>query len=179
MAVNFYGNIEKLEDGAKNTTKIVISGSSNNMSKLYKAIHDLKVEGTVNILIESAQIKYAVQQDVETGEPQMKYVQRSDGEWYAEEVGTTGLDLGMANTVSKDFEVSADIVDDFLLAEKYQVDEFDPKPIIYKLSEGYNLDEIAKEAGMASIEIINKLNEARQKFAPYAVTWAKNKESEK
>ena len=86
MAVNFYGNIEKLEDGAKNTTKIVISGSSNHMSKLYKAIHDLKVEGTVNILIESAQIKYAVQQDVETGEPQMKYVQRSDGEWYAEEV---------------------------------------------------------------------------------------------
>lgn len=175
MSLNFYASIDSFKNDNKDNTAITLKTGGASLDHQLDTLRTLKNDQVVHITFESAQIHYKENVDVETRKPATAYERDANGIWQATKIEDTTLDLdGVENTVSADFEVTADIVDNFLLSQKYVYDqdgEFKPLPILNKMAEGYDFDEIAKEADMGVTEMLDRLNKARQYFAPYAVAW--------
>ncbi|KZU92903.1 hypothetical protein A1D15_2047 [Lactiplantibacillus plantarum] len=70
--------------------------------------------------------------------------------------------------------ITADIVDRFLMNENYDYklnSKFNPRKALVMISEGYSFDEVAKAQNFTTTKMLDELNAARDKFAPYAAAW--------
>ena len=165
MSLEFYAGIDNFKVDAKGnisiTEKLAGSALKNKLDELQK----LKADGVVRVTIESAVTRYTEKIDAETLEPVEYYEQ-------------TSLDVGEEQTIEREEEITADVVDKFLLTEKYELkSDFDPKKVLIRIAEGYTFDEIASELKAESAsELIKKLNEARIEYAGMAKAWYEVKE---
>ncbi|WP_298490949.1 DNA primase [uncultured Lactobacillus sp.] len=154
MSLEFYAGIDNFKVDAKGnisiTEKLAGSALKNKLDELQK----LKADGVVRVTIESAVTRYTEKIDAETLEP-VEYYEREE-------------------------EITADVVDKFLLTEKYELkSDFDPKKVLIRIAEGYTFDEIASELKAESAsELIKKLNEARIEYAGMAKAWDESKDVE-
>lgn len=185
MSLNFYASIDSFKNDNKDNTSITLKTGGTSLDHQLDTLRSLKNDQVVHITFEYAQIHYKADVDVETNKPNKVYEKDANGVWHEKQVENTNLDLdGIENTVSADFEVTADVVDSFLLSQKYEYqagDGLDPQrvlKILDKMAEGYDFDEIAKEIDMSVTEMLDLLNKTRQFFAPWAAAWQKQKEAE-
>ena len=180
MSLEFYANIDNFKVDAKGnisiTEKLAGSALKNKLDELQK----LKADGVVRVTIESAVIRYTEKFDAETLEPVEYYERDIKGVWTTVENEQTSLDVGEEQTIEREEDITADVVDKFLLTEKYELkSDFDPKKILIRIAEGYTFDEIASELKAESAsELIKKLNEARIEYAGIAKAWYEVKEDD-
>lgn len=182
MSLNFYASIDSFKNDNKDNTSITLKTDGTSLDHQLDTLRTLKNDQVVHITFESAQIHYKADVDVETNKPNKVYEKDANGVWQVRQVEYTNLELdGIENTVPVDFEITADVVDSLLLSQKYVYDAedgFNPLPVLNKMAEGYDFDDIAKELDMSVTEMLDRLNKARQYFAPYAVAWQKEKEAQ-
>lgn len=180
MSLEFYAGIDNFKVDAKGnisiTEKLAGSALRNKLDELQK----LKSDGVVRVTLESAVTRYTEKLDAETLEPIEYYERDTQGAWITVENEQTALDVGEGQTIEREEEITADIVDKFLLIEKYELkSDFDPKKALIRIVEGYTFDEIASELKFESTtELIEKLNEARIEYAGMAKAWYESKDIE-
>ena len=180
MSLEFYAGIDNFKVDAKGnisiTEKLAGSALKNKLDELQK----LKADGVVRVTIESAVTRYTEKIDAETLEPVEYYERDIKGVWTTVENEQTSLDVGEEQTIEREEEITADVVDKFLLTEKYELkSDFDPKKVLIRIAEGYTFDEIASELKAESAsELIKKLNEARIEYAGMAKAWSEVKEDD-
>lgn len=175
MSLNFYAAIDSFKNDNKDNTSITLKAGAGDLDNMLDKLRELKGDPVVSITFESATIYFDKEVDGETQQDTTLYKQDDDGIWKSYKNGNTTLD-GVGGTDTKRQGVTADVVDKFLLTQKYEVgDEADDsqlaKSILGKMAEGYSYDEIAEYSGMSASEMLDYLNEKRQKYAPYAVAW--------
>lgn len=180
MSLEFYAGIDNFKVDAKGnitiTEKLAGSGLLNQLDELQK----LKLDGVVRFTIESAVTRYTQKVDAETLEPVEYYERDTAGTWTIVQNEQLSLDVGEDQVIEREEEITADVVDKFLLTEKYELkSDFDPKKVLIRIAEGYTFDEIASELKSESAsELIKKLNEARIEYAGMAKAWNEAKEDD-
>lgn len=176
MSLNIYANIKSYSDGDK---EVKLSISVNELSdKQIVELKHLKAKDVVNMVIESADIDFKDEADIETKEPKYHYYEGLDGHWKKEEVEQTALDIEGVPTYDKISQtITSNVVDDFLITQQYDYPEdFEVKRALYLISEGYEYDDVASQLQTTTGLIVSELNKARQYFAPYAAAWKKLKD---
>lgn len=180
MSLEFYAGIDNFKVDAKGnisiTEKLAGSALKNKLDELQK----LKADGVVRVTIESAVTRYTQKVDAETLEPVEYYERDTTGTWTTVQNEQLSLDVGEDQVIEREEEITADVVDKFLLTEKYELkSDFDPKKVLIRIAEGYTFDEIASELKAESAsELIKKLNEARIEYAGMAKAWDESKDAE-
>lgn len=180
ISLEFYAGIDNFKVDAKGnisiTEKLAGSALKNKLDELQK----LKADGVVRVTIESAVTRYTQKVDAETLEPVEYYERDTTGTWTTVQNEQLSLDVGEDQVIEREEEITADVVDKFLLTEKYELkSDFDPKKVLIRIAEGYTFDEIASELKAESAsELIKKLNEARIEYAGMAKAWDESKDAE-
>ena len=173
MSLNFYSEIDSLQVTNKDEVVIKIKTSGSNLDKQIDELRTLKNDGAVRIMIESAVVHYTVQKDIETGEDVTTYEKDTNGVWQSKPNGQSALNLGLDQVINQDEDITADIVDKFLIQEKYENESgFNVRQALLKISDGFTFDDIAKDMKLKNTtELVKKLNEARMQYAPMARVW--------
>ncbi|MHB9953020.1 DNA primase [Ligilactobacillus murinus] len=180
MSLEFYAGIDNFKVDAKGnisiTEKLAGSALKNKLDELQK----LKADGVVRVTIESAVTRYTQKVDAETLEPVEYYERDTTGTWTTVQNEQLSLDVGEDQVIEREEEITADIIDSFLLTEKYELkSEFNPRKVLVRVAEGYSFDEIAKELDFESAsDLLKKLNEARVEYAGMAKAWYEVKEDD-
>lgn len=180
MSLEFYAGIDNFKVDAKGnitiTEKLAGSALKNKLDELQK----LKADGVVRVTIESAVTRYTQKIDAETLEPVEYYERDTAGTWTTVQNEQLSLDVGEDQVIEREEEITADVVDKFLLTEKYELkSEFNPRKVLVRVAEGYSFDEIAKELDFESAsDLLQKLNEARVEYAGMAKAWDESKDVE-
>lgn len=178
MSLNFYGTINSISIDNKDNVVIKIKTGTDVLGKKLVELNELKQQIDVSILLESAELSYTEQADIETNQSRYDYHQDENGVWQRAEVEQTALNIdGQNNYQDKQVVISAKDVDHFLLTQNVDYPEFDVRKVLAEVSEGYEFDEIAKNMSMTTIAMLNELNKARDKFAPYAYAWKQQEAS--
>lgn len=83
------------------------------------------------------------------------------------------MNLGLDQVINQDEDITADIVDKFLIQEKYENESgFNVRQALLKISDGFTFDDIAKDMKLKNTtELVKKLNEVRMQYAPMARAW--------
>lgn len=177
MSLNFYANIDSFKNDKNDQTAITLKVSEGGLDNLLDKLREMKTDSVVNITIESARIRYDKKQDAETGQAMYTYTRNDDGVWEEYQTDDTHLELdGVDNTIVTSEIITADIVDRFLMNENYEYkpkSKFNPRKALTMIAEGYSFDEVDKAQSFTTAKMIDELNKARDKFAPYAATWWK------
>lgn len=177
MSLNFYANIDSFKNDKNDKTAITLKVSEGGLDNLLDKLRAMKVDPVVAITIESARIQYQKKQDAETGQAMYTYMRNEKGVWEEHQTEDTHLELdGVDNTVATNETITADIVDRFLMNESYEYkpkNHFNPRKALTMIAEGYSFDEVAKTQNFTTTKMLDELNKARDKFAPYAATWWK------
>ncbi|WP_261809539.1 DNA primase [Levilactobacillus humaensis] len=174
MSLNFYAEIDSFKNDSKDNTSITLKAQGGSLDHSLDKLRELKNDSVVRIVVESAKVHYFETTDVETGASLVEYDQDEEGVWQAVTSDST-LDLdGVDTTVENQKDVTADVVDTFLLTQKYPLDpkaKFKPAQPLAMIAEGYGMDEVADKMKLTTSDLIVKLNQSREEFAPYAVAW--------
>jgi len=177
MNLNFYAEIDSFKNDNKDNTSITLKAQGPSLDHALDKLRDLKNDSVVRIVIESAKIHYSKTEDLETGEDTVIYERDDGGTWQAIEQEPTSLTLdGVPDTSEAVCEITADVVDDFLLTQKYPVDpkaKFKPTKALVLIAEGYSLSEVAEKLKLSVTTMLTRLNQAREDYAPYAAAWRK------
>ncbi|MFT8526114.1 MAG: DNA primase [Lentilactobacillus hilgardii] len=176
MSLNFYASIDNFRNDSKDNIGITLKTGGSSLDHSLDKLRKLKNDQVVHITIESAQISYQSETDIETGDAVVMYQKNANGVWQPFKQESNDLDLGMPNTQQEEKEITADIVDNFLITQKYDYrpeSGFEPKKCLGLFAEGFNYDEVAKKMGTSVTEMLSELNKARGHFAPYAAAWVK------
>lgn len=182
MSLNFYAAINNFKNDSNDNTSITLRAAGSSLDHSLDKLRELKNDNVVHITIESAQIHYQSETDIETGDSIIVYQKNANGVWQQFKQESSSLDLGMPSTEKQEKEITADIVDNFLLTQKYEYhpeNGFDPKKCLGLFAEGYSYDEVAKEIKSTVTEMLTDLNTARGYFAPYAAAWKQEQDDEK
>lgn len=175
MSLNFYAGIDSFKNDNKDNTAITLKVGEGGLDNLLDKLRELKSDEVVNITIESARIHYDKITDAETGQSMYYYSRNNEGVWEEHQTDDTHLELeGVDNTLTNPEVITADIVDRFLMNENYEYkpeSKFNPRKALVMISEGYSFDEVAKSQSFTTTKMLDELNMARDKFAPYAATW--------
>lgn len=175
MSLNFYAGIDSFKNDNKDNTAITLKVGEGGLDNLLDKLRELKSDAVVNITIESARIHYDKITDAETGQSMYYYSRNDEGVWEEHQTDDTHLELeGVDNTLTNPEAITADIVDRFLMNENYEYkpkSRFNPRKALVMISEGYSFDEVAKAQNVTTTKMLDELNAARDKFAPYAATW--------
>lgn len=175
MSLNFYAEISTISIDSKDN--VVIKLKTGSLDKQLDKLNQLKRDSVVHLLVESAMLHFDKKVDVDTGEEQTSYAKNDDGVWTTIDNQQTSLDLGedeKAKMISMPVKITADIVDDFILQQQTKVPYkgvIDPHKVIAEISEGYELDQIASDYAMTTLDLLKDLNQARDYYAPYAAAW--------
>lgn len=181
MSLNFYSDIDALSIDGKDNLAIKLKTPSVRLQDKLDELNALKSGGSVNILIESAVVTFEEETLVGSDDKRFEYYQNDDGLWVRKENAQTDLELeGVDQYDTHKVEITADVIDQFILSQKVEYLEdkkFNPKEILAKISEGEEIDEISQSMKLATIDLVKKLNKARNYFAPFAAQWMSDKES--
>lgn len=178
MSLDFYARIKQYTDGDKNIAINILAGNFTDNQII--ALKNLKNEQVVHFVAEDARLKFDEEVDVETGDSKFRYFRNGSGFWEKEEVEQTALDLDdQPNYEKQSREITADIVDDFILSQKIEYKDFDIVKVLAGISEGYTHEDLAKERKISITELVSEINKARDYFAPFAATWLAEKEEDK
>lgn len=175
MSLNFYADIDQFKNDNKDNTAITLKVGEGGLDHLLDKLRELKSDPVVSITIESARLHFDKVKDAETGQTMFYYARNDEGMWEEHQTDDTHLELdGVDNTVTTSVTITADIVDRFLMNESYEYkpkSRFKPRKALVMISEGYSFDEVAKAQSFTTTKMIDELNKARDKFAPYAAAW--------
>jgi len=175
MSLNFYAGIDSFKNDNKDNTAITLKVGEGGLDNLLDKLRELKSDEVVNITIESARIHYDKITDAETGQSVYYYCRNDEGVWEEHQTDDTHLALeGVDNTVTIAETITADIVARFLMNENYDYkpkSKFNPRKALVMISEGYSFDEVAKGQSFTTTKMLDELNKARDKFAPFAAAW--------
>lgn len=134
----------------------------------------------VTIQIIPQYYRYTVPFDRSTNAPTQEYVVNSDGTIDFVEKEQTQLevdDQGNIDIEDRPFEVTKEIVDEFIRAAKSL--EFpgniNPRSVLIRIEDGEQIEEIAEDYEMSAITVLNELEKAREYYAPYAAAWDKKR----
>ncbi len=138
MSLEFYAGIDNFKVDAKGnitiTEKLAGSGLLNQLDELQK----LKLDGVVRFTIESAVTRYTQKVDAETLEPVEYYERDTSGTWTTVQNEQLSLDVGEDQVIEHEAEITADIIDSFLLTEKYELkSDFNPRKASFCESNTY------------------------------------------
>lgn len=180
VRMEFYAGIDNFKIDSKSNLAILLKLASSALANRLDDLQTLKVGDVIKVTFELANTYYTEKVDAETLEPIEYYERDNKGVWTTVENEQTTLDVGEEQTVEREGEITTDVVDKFLLTEKYELkSDFDPKKALIRLAEGYKLDEIVDELGFESAsELDKKLNEARIEYAGMAKAWDESKDVE-
>ena len=180
VCMEFYAGIDNFKIDSKSNLAILLKLASSALANRLDDLQTLKVGDVIKVTFELANTCYTEKVDAETLEPIEYYERDNKGVWTTVENEQTSLDVGEEQTIEREEEITADVVDKFLLTEKYELkSDFDPKKVLIRIAEGYTFDEIASELKAESAsELIKKLNEARIEYAGMAKAWYEVKEDD-
>lgn len=180
MSLEFYAGIDNFKVDAKGNITITEKLAGSALLNQLDELQHLKQDGVVRFTIESAVTRYKEKIDAETLEPIEYYERDTAGTWTTVQNEQLSLDIGEEQVIEREKEITADIIDQFLLTEKYELkSDFNPRKVLVRMAEGYSFDEIASELKAESAsELIKKLNEARIEYAGMAKAWNEAKEDD-
>lgn len=134
----------------------------------------------VTIQIIPQYYRYTVPFDKSTNAPTQEYVVNNDGTIDFVKKEQTQLevdDQGNIDIENRPFEVTKEIVDEFIRAARSL--EFpgniNPRSVLIRIEEGEPVEEIAKDYEMSALTVLNELEKAREYYAPYAAAWDKKR----
>ncbi|MFS1025505.1 hypothetical protein ACFC9R_09370 [Enterococcus casseliflavus] len=134
----------------------------------------------VTIQIIPQYYRYTVPFDKSTNAPTQEYVVNNDGTINFVKKEQTQLevdDQGNIDIENRPFEVTKDIVDEFIRAARSL--EFpgniNPRSVLIRLEDGEPAEEVAEDYEMSAITLLNELEKAREYYAPYAAAWDKKR----
>lgn len=134
----------------------------------------------VTIQIIPQYYRYTVPFDKSTNAPTQEYVVNNDGTIDFVQKEQTQLevdDQGNIDIENRPFEVTKEIVDEFIRAAKSL--EFpghiNPRSVLIRLDDGEPVEEVAEDYEMSAITVLNELEKAREYYAPYAAAWDKKR----
>lgn len=174
MSLNIYGSFGKASVDGLNVT---IPLKAELSKKQREELLDLQELPIFHLVAEPANVKYEEESTIEDQQTRYHYFQDDKGVWQREEIEQTNLPLdGVPNYEKKSKTITADVVDDFLMSQKFEYDgDFDAKKALVKIADGYDYDEIAKELKTTTTGMLNELSKIRLYFAPFAAAWQEQK----
>lgn len=134
----------------------------------------------VTIQIIPQYYRYTVPFDKSTNAPTQEYVVNNDGTIDFVKKEQTQLDVddqGNIDIEDRPFEVTKEIVDEFIRAAK-SLDfpgNINPRSVLIRIEDGEPIEEIAQDYEMSEITVLNELEKAREYYAPYAAAWDKKR----
>lgn len=135
---------------------------------------------TVTIQVIPQYYSFSIPFDKSTNAPTQEYVVNNDGTIDLIKQEQTQLEVdekGNIDIENRPFEVTKDIVDEFIRAAKSL--EFpgaiNPRDVLTRNEKGESFEEIAKDYEMSELSVINELEKAREYYAPYAAAWDKKR----
>lgn len=135
---------------------------------------------TVTIQVIPQYYSFSIPFDKSTNAPTQEYVVNNDGTIDLIKQEQTQLEVddnGNIDIEDRPFEVTKDIVDEFIRAAKSL--EFpgsiNPRDVLTRNEQGEAFEEIAKDYEMSELSVINELERAREYYAPYAAAWDKKR----
>lgn len=135
---------------------------------------------TVTIQVIPQYYSFSIPFDKSTNAPTQEYVVNNDGTIDLIKQEQTQLEVdekGNIDIENRPFEVTKDIVDEFIRAAKSLEfpGEINPRDVLTRNEKGESFEEIAKDYEMSELSVINELEKAREYYAPYAAAWDKKR----
>lgn len=179
MTVEFRPTIKSINIASEDLTKITLEVKNGSLNGKYDALRAFSGK-TVNITIVPEYYRYSIPFDKSTNAPTQEYVVNNDGTIDFVQKEQTQLevdDQGNIDIENRPFEVTKDIVDEFIRAAKSL--EFpghiNPRSVLIRLDDCEPVEEVAEDYEMSAITVLNELEKAREYYAPYAAAWDKKR----
>lgn len=135
---------------------------------------------TVTIQVIPQYYSYSIPFDKSTNAPTQEYIVNNDGTIKLIKQEQTQLEVdgnGNIDIENRPFEVTKDVVDEFIRAAKSL--EFpggiNPRDVLIRSEEGESFTEIAESYEISELSVVNELEKAREYYAPYAAAWDKKR----
>ncbi|OTN76749.1 hypothetical protein A5886_001828 [Enterococcus sp. 8G7_MSG3316] len=179
MSLEFRPTIKSINIASEDLTKITLEVKNGSLNGKYDALRAFSGK-TVNITIVPEYYRYSIPFDKSTNAPTQEYVVNNDGTIDFVQKEQTQLevdDQGNIDIENRPFEVTKEIVDEFIRAAKSL--EFpgniNPRSLLIRIEDGEAIEEIAEDYEMSAITVLNELEKAREYYAPYAAAWDKKR----
>lgn len=179
MTVEFRPTIKSINIASEDLTKITLEVKNGSLNGKYDALRAFSGK-TVNITIVPEYYQYSIPFDKSTNAPTQEYVVNNDGTINFVKKEQTQLevdDQGNIDIENRPFEVTKDIVDEFIRAARSL--EFpgniNPRSVLIRLEDGEPAEDVAEDYEMSAITMLNELEKAREYYAPYAAAWDKKR----
>lgn len=180
MTLEFRPTIKSINIANEDLTKITLEVKNGSLDGKYDDLRRFSGK-TVNITIIPEYYSYSVPFDKSTNAPTQRYLVNADGtiDFVKEEQTQLEIDeKGNIDLENRDFMVTKEIVDDFILAARSL--EFpgsiNPRDVLIRMNDNEPVEEIAEDYEMSELNLVNELEKARSYYAPYADAWSKKQD---
>nr|WP_216682509.1 hypothetical protein [Enterococcus innesii] len=179
MSLEFRPTIKSINIASEDLTKITLEVKNRSLDGKYDDLRRFSGK-TVNLTIIPEYYRYSIPFDKSTNAPTQEYVVNNDGTIDFVKKEQTQLDVddqGNIDIENRPFEVTKEIVDEFIRAAKSL--EFpgniNPRSVLIRIEDGEAIEEIAEDYEMSALTVLNELEKAREYYAPYAAAWDKKR----
>ncbi|MDT2835127.1 hypothetical protein P7H70_13890 [Vagococcus carniphilus] len=178
--VSFSPEVKKVTNKSNGNTEVLLVISNSSLKGKADDLNEF-LGKTVNIMIVPENYSYNVPFDNSINKPTMEYKVYEDGTVQLVQQEQTQLDVdgkGNVDIIQKSFQVDKQVIDDYILnAGSIQFPgEINPREVLQRLAQGISMGEIAEELEFSESALINELEHARCKLAPFADAWKKANE---
>ncbi|MGX7025851.1 helix-turn-helix domain-containing protein [Vagococcus hydrophili] len=175
--VSFSPEVKKVTNKSNGNTEVLLVISNSSLKGKADDLNEF-LGKTVNIMIVPENYSYTVPFDNSVNKPTMEYKVFEDGTVQLVQQEQTQLDVdgkGNVDIVQKSFSVDKKVIDEYILnAGSIQFPgEVNPREVLQRLAQGVSMGEIAEELEFSESALINELEHARRKLAPFADAWKK------
>ncbi len=179
MALDFRPTIKTINIASEDLTKITLEVKNGSLDGKFDELRKFSGQ-TVNLSIVPQSYAYTIPFDKSTNAPTQEYVVNNDGTIDFVKKEQTQLEIddqGNIDIEDREFQVTKEVVDEFILAAKSL--EFpgniNPRDVLTRQNDGESMEEIAESYEMSEINVVNELERARAYYAPYAAAWDKKR----
>ncbi|SFD57210.1 hypothetical protein SAMN04487887_102239 [Enterococcus casseliflavus] len=179
MSLEFRPTIKSINIASEDLTKITLEVKNRSLDGKYDDLRRFSGK-TVNLTIIPEYYRYSIPFDKSTNAPTEEYIVNNDGTIDFVKKEQTQLDVddqGNIDIEDRPFEVTKEIVDEFIRAAKSL--EFpgniNPRSVLIRIEDGEALEEIAEDYEMSALTVLSELEKAREYYAPYAAAWDKKR----
>lgn len=178
--VSFSPEVKKVTNKSNGNTEVLLVISNSSLKGKADDLNEF-LGKTVNIMIVPENYSYTVPFDNSVNKPTMEYKVFEDGTVQLVQQEQTQLDVdgkGNVDIIQKSFQVDKQVIDDYILnAGSIQFPgEVNPREVLQRLAQGVSMGEIAEKLEFSESALINELEHARRKLAPFADAWKKANE---
>lgn len=175
--VSFSPEVKKVTNKSNGNTEVLLVISNSSLKGKADDLNEF-LGKTVNIMIVPENYSYTVPFDNSVDKPTMEYKVYADGTVQLVQQEQTQLDVdgnGNVDIVQKSFSVDKEVIDEYILnAGSFSFPgDINPREVLQQLANGMSMSEIAIELEFSESALINELEHARRKLAPFADAWKK------